>query len=280
MVDAAQKEIVYEPCIFCGATSSSKEHIFGKWLLGSKNLYNEKLKLSDGSFIPYRQLVIPICPKCNNETLSKIEDGVKKQSANPIEYYLWSLKVYIGILYKETLLVSHKFRGKLPLVSRRSVESDLITAKNLFSVYKNKGSFYPNPPGSVIRVPRHGENRYFDYIDVPAIPILGIALPQEFIFALPFDKGRAASATDITKISPVMTSLRFRFLIADIGYDEYRWEEGFSGMTVDRQVFVMPGSCRTRQVRPFSDKEFKFVLSSVGINGEKVGEAWRIENLA
>lgn len=268
---------IKELCIFCGAPASTREDLFPLWLQHSKSLFNEKLSLLDGSTISYRQLKIEICSKCNNETLSRIEDAVKNQKASILDYYLWTLKIYIGILYKESLLTSIKYRDGFPIINKENIESDLGIAKNIFNVYKNKGSFHPNPPGSIIRIPRIGHDRYFDYSDIPAVPILGIALPNEFIISLPFDKGRTTNITNVEKIPKDMDDLIFRFYIADMGYDEFRWEEGFSSFSVDGMVHITPGSYLLRQPRPFCDKEFIKFLKAVEIKGNKIGEKWQIE---
>lgn len=267
----------FELCIFCGAPASTREDVFPLWLQHAKKLYNQKLTLLDGSSIQYRQLKILVCAKCNNETLSRIEQGVKKQKASTLDYYLWTLKIYIGILYKESQLITYKFKDGFPIVSKNSIVSDLGIAKNLFNVYRNKGSFYPNPPGSVIRIPRIGDKRYFDYSDIPIVPILGIALPNEFVFSLPFDKGRTASITDVKKIPKDMDDLMFRFFIADMGYDEFRWEEGFSSIAIENMIHFTPGSYLLKQPRPFNEKEFRKFLKAVGIKGFKTGDKWQIE---
>lgn len=266
-------------CIFCNLPATTEEDIFPKWLLQNKKLYNKRLNLLDGTSIPYRQLKIRICNKCNNETLSRIENKIKNGSATTLEYYIWSLKIYIGILYKESSLLSRKFGNKRTIIPKKEIVSDLIMAKNFFNVYKNKGKFYPNLPGSIIRVTRIGKNRYFDYSDILLAPILGIALPNEFVFSLPFDNERMIRDTDINKIPKDMDELTFRFLIADMGYREFRWNKGLPSLVVNNMMHISPQGFSKQVLGPFKDKEFKFFLKSVGIKGSKKNGKWEIETL-
>ncbi len=261
-------------CIFCNSPAE-KEHVFPKWLLRDKALYNQRLNLLNGTSIPYRQATIPLCFACNNIILSKIEKKIKNGNATALEYYLWSLKIYVGILFKETtLLLNRKLKNNTTILKKEEIAFELTIAKNIFSIYKNKGSFYPNPPGSIIRVPRTGENRYFDCSNILLTPILGIALPNEFIFSLPFDKGRMAKATDIKKISKDMDELMFRFLIADMGYLEFRWGEGFPSLTVNNIIHVSSENYLEQPPRPFKDKEFKVFLKILKIKGSKKNGKW------
>lgn len=266
-------------CVFCSKSASTREYVFPKWLLNQAYLYNKRLGLLDGTTIPYRKLLIPVCSKCNNETLSRVESRVRNQTGKEIDYYLWALKIFIGILYKESLLKSIVKRNKSTIIRKGKIKTELSIAKRAFNIYKNKGSFYPNPPGSVIRVKRQGSRRYFDYVDIPEVPILGIALPKEFVICLPFDKGRTSSVTNVGKIPANMDPVIFRFYIADMGYDEFRWEEGFPAVTIDDKVFLSPRGYKVRQSRAFNDNEFKIILKAIGLKGKKVGKEWRVEEL-
>jgi len=103
-------------CFLCGkrldAKTRSDEHVFAQWMLRRFDLHNARLVLLNGTSIPYRQLTIPCCTRCNNEHLSKIEGRVREviEGARPIEsldektLYLWSSKIFYGLLYREVLL--------------------------------------------------------------------------------------------------------------------------------------------------------------------------------
>ena len=271
---------ITEPCVFCGAPSSTREDVFPLWLQRRYNLFDQRLNLLDGSSIPYRQLKIQACEKCNNETLSRIESNVKEQKASVIEYYLWALKIYIGILYKESTLLSYNSTDNETIVDKKNIIVDLGIAKNIFNVYKNKGSFSPDPPGSVIITPRIGDNKYFDYCDIQQVPILGITLPNEFVFCLPFDKGRTMNLIDVNKFPKDMDDITFKFQIADMGYNEFRWEDGYSSLTVDNLLHIAPGSLSLRQQKPFDKEVFKNILKRLGLNGEYIsGNRWKLSEL-
>jgi hypothetical protein len=268
-----------EQCIFCGCanTKPTKEHVFGEWVLKAKTLHNQRLNLIDGSSIPYRQLTIPICSRCNNETLSGIEDRIKAGVATETEYYLWALKIYIGILYKESLLTSYKYGKNLKIISRDGIESDISLVKQVFKVYQNKGAFLPGLPGSVIRIPRKSKEAYFDYVDILDVPIIGVALPKEYVIAVLFDKGRAYTKTDQNKLLNLnLDSTEFRFLVADYGYDEYRLQRGFSWMSIEDSLLMSPGGLCNFHQKPFDENEFIGFLRAVKIEGQKDGNKWKI----
>jgi len=268
-----------ETCIFCDNISNSREHLFPKWLLEYYKLYDQKLSLLDGSLISYRYLVIPLCNKCNNETLSKIENSIRNGNASDIEYYLWVIKISIGILYKESSLVSYKDPERKTILIKERLATTLHMAKSMISVYKHGGSLYPSPPGSVILIPKKDNVYFFDFSDIPIVPITGITLPNKYLIVLPFDHGRTKSVTNVNVIKQPMDSLLFKFLIADMGYDAFRWEEGVTSITFENQIFSALGSYKKYQSRAFKDSEFIQFLYAVGINGKKQGEKWRLEPL-
>ncbi len=73
------QELNDDCCFLCGALmdgSKSAEHVFPKWLQNRYDLWNQKIELLNGSLMPYRQLTIPCCEKCNNEHLSSLENGL------------------------------------------------------------------------------------------------------------------------------------------------------------------------------------------------------------
>lgn len=109
-----------ESCFLCGEYCEEKtaEHIFPKWLQHRFNLWDQRLTLSNNTTIPYRNLTVPCCSKCNNEHLSAMEERFQSlldRSFRDLDYqdelvvFQWTAKVLYATLYKElSLLVDRK----------------------------------------------------------------------------------------------------------------------------------------------------------------------------
>lgn len=103
-------------CFLCGLRLSNKtrsdEHVFPQWLLRRFGLYSKQIHLLNGTTIPYRQLTIPCCLTCNNKHLSAIERDVRNvieglapiSALDELTLYLWTSKIFYGLLYREVLL--------------------------------------------------------------------------------------------------------------------------------------------------------------------------------
>lgn len=130
-------------CFLCGAkltaANRSDEHVFPKWLLRRFALYNKKLVLLNGTEIEYRHLKIPCCLVCNNRHLSKIEQRVRDvvEGDKPIAtldketLYLWTSKIFYGLLYREVLLPLDRAKRELGPI----VPVDMIRGYKLLQVF-------------------------------------------------------------------------------------------------------------------------------------------------
>ncbi|MFC4293461.1 hypothetical protein ACFO0A_00130 [Novosphingobium tardum] len=101
-------------CFACGGepTAGQGEHIIPRWTQRRFDLFNQTLTLLNGTRIPYRQLTIPCCERCNNGFLRDIENAVIEFLERPdfddagarVTLGRWLCKVFIGLLVKETTL--------------------------------------------------------------------------------------------------------------------------------------------------------------------------------
>ncbi|EEP55655.1 hypothetical protein [Clostridium butyricum] len=104
-------------CFLCGElldeNNSTVEHIFPKWLQHKHGLWDQTLRLPNGSPIKYKQLIVPCCKKCNNEHLSSMEKSVREALDSGIEkvkeldktiIYKWVIKIIYCLLFKELSL--------------------------------------------------------------------------------------------------------------------------------------------------------------------------------
>lgn len=130
-------------CFLCGVKmdgNSTKEDLFPMWLLRKHNLFKEKLTLINRTLIPYSQLKIPCCAKCNNEHLSQLEYKISSAinsgyhsclNLDPILIFYWAAKIFYGILRKELSL----------LVDRRDPQKGSIVPETLIQAYNNLHTF-------------------------------------------------------------------------------------------------------------------------------------------
>jgi hypothetical protein len=104
-------------CFLCGAIltdiNRTVEHVIPKWLQRMMNLWNKRVALLNHTTIPYRELTIPCCKRCNGGPLSILEDEIKQGMTEgfrsfrlvPEErVFQWCAKIYYGLLFRELTL--------------------------------------------------------------------------------------------------------------------------------------------------------------------------------
>lgn len=131
-----------ESCFLCGQECDSKtaEHIFPKWLQHKYDLWDKKLKISNGTNIPYRYLTVPCCSDCNNIKLSQLEERFRTLLDRSFEkltfedektIFQWTGKILYATRYKElSLLVDRKSPDLGKIISPKELES--YSALHLF----------------------------------------------------------------------------------------------------------------------------------------------------
>lgn len=124
-----------DTCFLCGSSHSSmtQEHVFPKWLQKKYDLWNQQLTLLNGTSIPYKSLKIPCCAECNNESLSQLENQVRRALEGGYEsslqldnsiWYLWAGKIFYGILRKELTLLHDREKGTdTTIIPKETLES-------------------------------------------------------------------------------------------------------------------------------------------------------------
>ena len=116
--DFFNMELDTDKCFICGKTfcknnPKTEEHVFPKWLQQQYNLWNQRLVLLNGTNIPYKDLKVPCCKKCNTKYLQEIEKIISESAKIGYEQFIkldelkifqWIAKIYYGIHYKELFL--------------------------------------------------------------------------------------------------------------------------------------------------------------------------------
>lgn len=104
-------------CFLCGrrlgSRNRSDEHVIPQWVQKRFRLRDARLNLLNGTSIPYRQLTIPCCVRCNTVHLSSLEKDVKRavfSGASAVQalpdrtLFIWLGKIFYGLLMREHLL--------------------------------------------------------------------------------------------------------------------------------------------------------------------------------
>jgi hypothetical protein len=196
-------------CFLCGLrlakATRSDEHVFPQWLLHRFDLHDKQLTLLNGTTIPYRQLTIPCCKVCNNRHLSAIERDVQDliegriplRAVDEKTLYLWTSKIFYGLLYREVLL---------PMDRRDRTAGAIVTVEEI-RAYRTLHAFlqavrldidfqciHASFPASVfafkVQEPKTMEAK-FDFKDSVQTPALYLRLGSVGILAA-FDAGAQA----------------------------------------------------------------------------------------
>lgn len=197
-------------CFLCGCRlgkrNRSEEHVFPRWLQERFQLPNKQLVLLNGSSIPYRQLTIPCCKRCNNEHLSPIEKKIKLATArgvaavrqvDPIVLFLWLGKIFYGLLYREYLLkLDRKSASRKTIIPREVLDRFgmhhlMLQASRLrFRFMCPAGADLPPASVLVLRTqkPKLIEHQ-FDFRDSPAGMLISLRMGKVGIIAALQDGG-------------------------------------------------------------------------------------------
>ncbi len=136
-------------CFVCSSPAETDEHIFPKWLQNKYSLWDQTIGLPNETKIPYRQLKIPCCKRCNNEVLSQIETRVENGSASEQDLWKWAAKIHYGLLRKDDFLEwDRKNPGyKIGEIIRK--DDPLELDRHLIHSIHGEFQTYPDPFGSV-----------------------------------------------------------------------------------------------------------------------------------
>ncbi len=102
----------------CGSAladaEETEEHVVPKWLQRRFGLWNKRLLLPNGTPIPYRQLKVPCCGRCNGQGLSALENTMKGavedgyptlSRLDDFSIFQWAAKTFYGLLFKDLSLL-------------------------------------------------------------------------------------------------------------------------------------------------------------------------------
>ena len=104
-------------CFLCGTeldeNNRSEEHVYPKWLQNKFGLWTQRLGLLNNTSIPYKDLKVPCCKKCNIKMSFALEKPMEQAVSGGFDtlsainrdiIFLWLSKLAYGVLYKELSL--------------------------------------------------------------------------------------------------------------------------------------------------------------------------------
>ena len=144
-------DLTKENCFVCGGPATTVEHLFPKWLQRKFNLWDQEITIPNQTTVRYRQLLVPACEKCNNETFGKLEEKIKSNKADCKEIWRWANKLHFGLRLKDTFLdVDRKNPGEK--VSDYYEMNDILEQSRHY-LHCVSGDFTcnPDPFGSVFK---------------------------------------------------------------------------------------------------------------------------------
>lgn len=129
-----ERKFGWSTCFLCGCRLDNKnrsdEHVFPKWLQRKYKLVDERLRLPNGTTVPYRQLTIPCCRVCNTKHLHPVEKIMSQaavggpravRALDPWYIFIWLGKMFYGILYRELFLLWDRARGNKGTITTKEI---------------------------------------------------------------------------------------------------------------------------------------------------------------
>lgn len=207
-------------CFLCATRvrpdQKSREHVFPGWMQNAYGLWDQRLQLINGTTIPYRQLTITACAKCNNEVLSDLEKEVGAaflQGAEAVRaideerLFLWLGKFYCGLLFRSlTLALDRRSPGSGPIMEVEELRAygvqHLLLRRLLGQV---EWSDFPASIFIFDALEGPEAERNFDYVDLIDQPFVALRCGSTYVAALLQDFGATQVIAD-TFPSPAIAS--------------------------------------------------------------------------
>lgn len=138
-----------ETCFICAQPATTAEHVIPRWLQHRFDLWNERLELPNGTTIPYSQLTIPACARCNNEIYGVLEDRVSRNAASPSDLWKWANKIHYGLAFKDRFLEWDRRNPGYKIGDIVRIDDPLEKDRHFLHCLSGDFATTPDPFGSV-----------------------------------------------------------------------------------------------------------------------------------
>ncbi|NOU52601.1 hypothetical protein HG263_19030 [Pseudoalteromonas sp. JBTF-M23] len=174
-------------CIFSGEQADTKEHVVPAWLQRKMNLSNQKVNLPNGTCLKYKQVVVP-ATKEHNEKFAEIEGRIANGIYDPLEVYLWALKIHIGFIFRDSTLKSDIKNPESGFILEvGDYESEIRLFRKLYRIWSRGGTINPDSFGSVFIVDSLTQKNEFELVHCGISGAVGIDVGDKFILVMLWD---------------------------------------------------------------------------------------------
>ncbi len=251
MREIAPDDMLYHPtrdqlvspnrCFLCGTDGGeaglTAEHVFPKWLQQEFRLWDQPLCLLNGTSLPYRSLTIACCDTCNRIHLAHLERAVSAavrggyatfRALDSAVLYQWLLKIFYGILFKESFLLGDRRDAESGSIIPGTVLRQLSMCHSLLQSARFPTEFLGNVAWSIYRFRCYEYEDFrqnFDFSD--SIQTLTIAMrmgPVGVIACLQDNNAHEQmSSGHLQQFTHPLHPIQFRELMSRIFYDQTRF---------------------------------------------------------
>ncbi|PXX30627.1 hypothetical protein [Arenibacter sp. ARW7G5Y1] len=149
--DLIEFDLTKDKCFVCGRKANTVEHLFPKWLQHKFNLWDQKIHIPNETTISYKQLLIPLCKKCNNEVYGQLENKIKSGNASDAEIWRWANKMHFGLTLKNQFLEWDRKNPGNKIGDIISPSDPLEQSRHFLHCVSGDFTCSPDPFGSVFK---------------------------------------------------------------------------------------------------------------------------------
>lgn len=190
-----ERSFSVDRCFVCDEVltdeNRTEEHIYPKWLQRKFNLYNQKIRLLNDTFIQYRNLKVPCCKDCNAKMSEKIEKPMERAVEGGYEsfrlldrkiIFQWLNKLSYGMLYKEAMLLRERGKEEAGYVMPHEILNELHMKYIFLISIVNDTEYVASPYSLLIFKIKSSESDYWGY-DGFFVPVFCMILKDIGIIA-------------------------------------------------------------------------------------------------
>lgn len=256
-----------ETCFICGRHASSVEHIIPAWLLHRFGLWDQELRLPNATTIPYRQLTIPACTRCNTQVFGTLEERVSTGTASEAEIWRWANKIHYGLSHKDRFLAWDRANAHLKIGDVVRADDPFERSRHFLQCVAGEFKTAPDPFGSVF-VFNFGSPQQFVFAHSVALSSIcistgnvGYVVFVEDGQALKRDRGLRSVLAELPPKPGVADML---FFYAQCSEHALRHTLGQS-VIMTQGLLARVGPTVVHDVRPPSKARFRAICASLGI---------------
>jgi hypothetical protein len=162
---------------------------------------HESLRLRNRTHIRYLRQKVPACHTCNNVRFANIEERISTDRGTVSDLYVWASKIHWGLNLKDSFLPEVRKDPSLgTILTREEAVRGLQFLPDVFRGCGDNGfTMYPNPLGTVIKVPlpRHVDDGFaLCSIGSPYNVITVSITPRNLLTVIVNDKGLTGLAIE------------------------------------------------------------------------------------